>query len=59
MPQPLNLDISSKNFPQHTVTGQFLKIMEEKINSANEENREKHQQAKVLGYLYLSGKEGI
>ncbi|MDP3024920.1 MAG: DNA repair exonuclease [candidate division Zixibacteria bacterium] len=59
MPQPLNSDISSKNLPQHTVTGQFLKIMEEKISSANEENREKYQQAKILGYLYLSGKEGI
>jgi len=59
MPQPFNLDITSKNFPQHTVTGQFLKIMEEKINSANEESRGKYQQAKVLGYLYLSGKEGI
>jgi DNA repair exonuclease SbcCD nuclease subunit len=59
MPQPLNLDISSKNFPQYTVTGQFLKIMEQKTNSASEENREKYQQAKVLGYLYLSGKEGI
>ncbi len=59
MPQPLNLEITSKNFPQHTVTGQFLKIMEEKISSANEESREKYQQAKVLGYLYLSGKEGI
>jgi hypothetical protein len=33
--------------------------MEEKIGSANEENREKYQQAKILGYLYLSGKEGI
>jgi hypothetical protein len=33
--------------------------MEEKINSANEESRGKYQQAKVLGYLYLSGKEGI
>ncbi len=59
MPQPLNLNLSSRNFPEHTVTGQFLKIMEEKINSAKEESRENYQQAKVLGYLYLSGKEGI
>jgi hypothetical protein len=59
MPQPLDLDISSKNFPQHTVTGQFLKIMEEKISSVSDENKEKYQQAKILGYLYLSGKEGI
>ncbi|HVP36174.1 MAG TPA: DNA repair exonuclease [Terriglobales bacterium] len=59
IPQSLNLDISSKNFPQHTVTGEFLKIMEEKISSTTEENKEKHQQAKVLGYLYLSGKEEI
>lgn len=59
MPQPLDRDISSKNFPQHTVTGQFLKIMEEKTSSASDEKRERYQQAKILGYLYLSGKEGI
>jgi len=49
-------ELSSSKFPQHTVTGQFLRIMEEKIRIAEEENKGKYQEAKNLGYLLLSGK---
>ncbi len=59
IPHPLNVDIPSSSFPQHTVTGQFLKIMEDKISATEEENKEKYREAKILGYLYLSGKEEI
>ena len=49
-------ELSSSKFPLHTVTGQFLQIMEEKIATAEEGEKEKYQEAKNLGYLLLSGK---
>jgi len=49
-------ELSSSKFPLHTVTGQFLQIMEERIATAEEGEKEKYQEAKNLGYLLLSGK---
>jgi DNA repair exonuclease SbcCD nuclease subunit len=52
-------ELSSSRFPPHTVMGQFLRIMDEKITEAEEENKSKYQEAKTLGYFLLSGEKGL
>lgn len=52
-------EISSSKFPSHTVMGQFLRIMDQKISKAEEKDKSIYQEAKTLGYLLLSGEKGF
>jgi exonuclease SbcD len=57
----LNLNIlKSQDYPERTVIGRFLKIIEEKIeNTTNEEEKSAYKKALHLGFSLLQGRLGV
>jgi len=52
-------EFCGSEFPQHTVMGQFMRIVEEKTKATEEKEKKKYQEAKTLGYLLLNGEKGF
>ena len=52
-------ELCGSKFPQHTVVGQFMRIVEEKTKTTEEKDKKKYQEAKTLGYLLLNGEKGF
>ena len=50
-------EVQSQNYPDKTVTGRFLRMMEEKIASARtEEDRALYAESLKLGFALLQGR---
>jgi len=50
-------EVKSENFPEETVTGRFVRIIEEKIATASdEEDKVLHEEALKLGFALLQGR---
>ncbi len=50
-------NISEVKVQEKTILGQYLKVMVEKLNSADEDKREKIEKSLKVGYSLLSGRE--
>ena len=53
-------EVALENIPEETVKGKFIKIMQENIESAgNEEDRELCEEALKLGFACLQGRTQV
>jgi len=53
-------EVALENIPEETVKGKFIKIMQERIESAgNEEDRELYEEALKLGFACLQGRTQV
>jgi exonuclease SbcD len=49
-------EVTTENFPEETVTGKFIKLMQEKVKSANNiEDKTVYEEALKLGFALLQG----
>jgi DNA repair exonuclease SbcCD nuclease subunit len=53
-------EVESKNFPEETVAGKFIRLMEEKIEEAgNEEDKALYEEVLKLGFALLQGRSEV
>jgi hypothetical protein len=47
------------NYPEETVTGRFLRIMEKRIAAASDEDRPTYEEVLKLGFALLQGRSQV
>jgi len=52
-------EVQSKDFPDETVIGRFIKIMEGKLATTSEEDRVLYEEALKLGFALLQGRQQV
>lgn len=53
----MEAEIDPAAYPENTVTGRFLRLMQEKVHAATEEEKQEYEEALQVGLALLKGKD--